>query len=297
MSSGPSPGEPVTGPGGAAAPGGAAGPGDAVPQGDAAAPGDPEILVRVEDGVATITLNRPATLNALTIPMKEHLLAAFEATGRDAEVRAVVLTGAGRAFCAGQDLKERLAPDPPSFDEELRLRYNPIVRAIRDLPQPVVAAVNGVAAGAGASLAFACDLRIAAEGASFVLAFGRIGLVPDTGATWTLPRLVGTARAAEIALLGDAVDAATALQIGLVSRVVPAGALEAEAAAMAGRLAGLAPGAAAATKRLLAGAFDVGLDEALEGEAAAQAAAGADPDHAEGLAAFVEKRPPRFGGG
>ena len=273
----------MTDSGGAAA-GGAAG------NGTAAA----EILVTASGGVATITLNRPAALNALTIPMKERLLAALGEAGRDPVVRAVVLTGAGRAFCAGQDLRERLAPDPPSFDDELRLRYNPIVRAIRDLPQPVIAAVNGVAAGAGASLAFACDLRIAAEEASFVLAFGRIGLVPDTGATWTLPRLVGAARAAEIALLGEVVSAADALRIGLVSRVVPAEALAAEATAMAGRLAGLAPGATTATKRLLAGAFDLKRDEALEAEAEAQAAAGSHPDHAEGLAAFVEKRPPRF---
>jgi 2-(1,2-epoxy-1,2-dihydrophenyl)acetyl-CoA isomerase len=276
----------VTDSGGAAA-GGAAG------NGTAAA----EILVTASGGVATITLNRPAALNALTIPMKERLLAALDEAGRDPAVRAVVLTGSGRAFCAGQDLRERLAPDPPSFDDELRLRYNPIVRAIRDLPQPVIAAVNGVAAGAGASLAFACDLRIAAEEASFVLAFGRIGLVPDTGATWTLPRLVGAARAAEIALLGEVVGAADAVRIGLVSRVVPASDLAAEAAAMAGRLAGLAPGATTATKRLLAGAFDLKLDAALEAEAEAQAAAGSHPDHAEGLAAFVEKRPPRFGDG
>jgi 2-(1,2-epoxy-1,2-dihydrophenyl)acetyl-CoA isomerase len=276
----------VTDSGGAAA-GGAAG------NGTAAA----EILVTASGGVATITLNRPAALNALTIPMKERLLAALDEAGRDPAVRAVVLTGSGRAFCAGQDLRERLAPDPPSFDDELRLRYNPIVRAIRGLPQPVIAAVNGVAAGAGASLAFACDLRIAAEEASFVLAFGRIGLVPDTGATWTLPRLVGAARAAEIALLGEVVGAADAVRIGLVSRVVPASDLAAEAAAMAGRLAGLAPGATTATKRLLAGAFDRELDAALEAEAEAQAAAGSHPDHAEGLAAFVEKRPPRFGDG
>jgi 2-(1,2-epoxy-1,2-dihydrophenyl)acetyl-CoA isomerase len=276
----------VTDSGGVAA-GGAAG------NGTAAA----EILVTASGGVATITLNRPAALNALTIPMKEQLLAALDEAGRDPAVRAVVLTGSGRAFCAGQDLRERLAPDPPSFDDELRLRYNPIVRAIRDLSQPVIAAVNGVAAGAGASLAFACDLRIAAEEASFVLAFGRIGLVPDTGATWTLPRLVGAARAAEIALLGEVVSAADAVRIGLISRVVPASDLAAEAAAMAGRLAGLAPGATTATKRLLARAFDLKLDEALEAEAEAQAAAGSHPDHAEGLAAFVEKRPPRFGGG
>ncbi|TAK02358.1 MAG: enoyl-CoA hydratase [Chloroflexota bacterium] len=257
----------------------------------------PSVVLAIADGVATITLNRPAALNALTIPMKERLLAALAEVHADARVRAVVLTGAGRAFCAGQDLKERLAPDPPPLDDELRLRYNPIVRAIRDLPQPVVAAVNGVAAGAGASLAFACDLRIAADTASFVLAFGRIGLVPDSGATWTLPRLVGAARASEMALLGDPVSAADALQMGLVSRVVPADALAAEAAAIAGRIAGLAPGATTATKRLLGGAFDHDLDVALAAEAAAQAAAGAHPDHAEGLAAFVEKRAPRFRGG
>jgi 2-(1,2-epoxy-1,2-dihydrophenyl)acetyl-CoA isomerase len=272
--------------------GGAAGtdaaPGDAAPD---------DVLVAVREGVATITLNRPAALNSLTIPMKERLLAVLLELAADASVRAIVLTGAGRAFCAGQDLKERLEPDPAPFDEELGQRYNPIVRALRALPQPVIAAVNGVAAGAGASLAFACDLRIAAEPASFVLAFGRIGLVPDTGATWTLPRLIGAARAADLALLGGALSAEDALRIGLVSRVVPADGLAAEAAAMAAQLASQAPGASAATKRLLARAFDVDLEAALEAEAAAQAAAGEHPDHAEGLAAFVEKRQPRFRGG
>ena len=265
--------------------------------GRAAGAADDEVQVRVEDGVATITLNRPAALNSLTIPMKERLLGVLLELAENRDARAVILTGAGRAFCAGQDLKERLEPDPAPFDEELGRRYNPIVRALRRLPQPVIAAVNGVSAGAGASLAFACDLRIAAEGASFVLAFGRLGLVPDTGASWTLPRIVGAARAAELALLGGAVSAADALRIGLVSRVVPADELGAEAATMAGQLAGLAPGATAATKRLMASAFDVDLEAALDAEAAAQAAAGAHPDHAEGLAAFIEKREPRFRGG
>ena len=254
----------------------------------------PGVVVRVDDAVATITLDRPAALNALTIPMKERLLVALRELAASPTVGAIVLTGAGRAFCAGQDLRERLEPGAPPLDEELTLRYNPIVRALRNVPQPVIAAVNGVAAGAGASLAFACDLRIAAESASFVLAFGRIGLVPDSGATWTLPRLVGAARAAEIALLGEAVGAAEALQIGLVSRVVPDAGLGAEAASIAGRIAAQALGATAATKHLLASAFDRDLETALVAEAAAQAAAGAHPDHEEGLAAFAEKRSPRF---
>jgi 2-(1,2-epoxy-1,2-dihydrophenyl)acetyl-CoA isomerase len=253
-----------------------------------------EVLACVDGAVGTITLNRPAALNALTIPMKERLLATLREMAATATIGAIVLTGAGRAFCAGQDLRERLEPGAPPLDEELALRYNPIVRAIRAAPQPVIAAVNGVAAGAGASLAFACDLRIAAETASFVLAFGRIGLIPDSGATWTLPRLVGSARAAEIALLGDSIAADEALRLGLVTRVVAAGDLAAEAAAMAGRVADQALGATAATKELLAGAFDRGLDAALDLEASAQAAAGAHPDHAEGLSAFLEKRPPRF---
>ena len=260
-------------------------------EGDAA-----EVLVRVEGPVVIVTLNRPGALNALTISMKVALHAALLELAATDTVRAIVLTGAGRAFCAGQDLRERLDPGAPPLDEELRLRYNPIVRAIRAARQPVIAAVNGVAAGAGASLAFACDLRIAADTASFVLAFGRLGLVPDSGATWTLPRLLGSARAAEIALLGDPVSAADALRMGLVSRVVPGESLAAEAEVLARRIADLAPGATAATKRLLDDAFDRDLSAALDAEAEAQGAAGSSPDHAEGLAAFLEKRAPRFAG-
>lgn len=254
------------------------------------------IRVDVAEAVATITLDRPEALNALTIPMKRALLAALEAVAADRSIRAVVLTGAGRAFCAGQDLRERLEPGAPPLGEELRERYNPIVLALRALPQPVVAAVNGVAAGAGASLAFACDLRVAADTARFVLAFDRIGLVPDSGATWTLPRLVGAGRAAELALLGDAVTAEEALRIGLVGRVVPADELPGAARDLALRLAAGAPAALAATKRLLADAFDRDLAAALEAEAEAQDALGRTADHAEGIAAFTEKRPPRFSG-
>ncbi len=253
-----------------------------------------EALIEVVDGVATITLNRPAALNALTYVMKGQLLEGLHDLANDRSVRAIVLTGAGRAFSAGQDLRERLADDAPPLDEELGLRYNPIILAIREAPQPVIAAVNGVAAGAGASLAFACDLRIASESASFVLAFGRIGLVPDSGATWTLPRLVGAARAADIALLGDTVSASEALSMGLVSRVVAPDALLREAADVAARIAVLAPGATTMTKRLLGLAFDHPLEAALAAEAEAQGIAGRDPDHREGLAAFMEKRTPRF---
>jgi 2-(1,2-epoxy-1,2-dihydrophenyl)acetyl-CoA isomerase len=265
----------------------------------AAPGGDPaRSLVRSEvaDGIATVTLDRPEALNALTIPMKEDLLAAFRAIGRDRAVRAVVLTGAGRAFCAGQDLKERLEPDATPLVLEVRERYNPIIRAMRSLPQPIVGAINGVAAGAGASLAFACDIRIAAEGASFVLAFGRIGLVPDSGASWFLPRLVGPAKAAEMALLGTTLSAADAERFGLVVSVAPSDALAQEAHTIAERLAGLAPRALAHTKRALDRGWSVGLDDALEDEAIRQGIAGATADHAEGLAAFLDKRPPRFTG-
>jgi 2-(1,2-epoxy-1,2-dihydrophenyl)acetyl-CoA isomerase len=254
------------------------------------------VRLEVADAIATITLNRPEALNALTVPMKEELLAALRSVERDAAVRVAILTGAGRAFCAGQDLHERLQPDAAPLGEELRKRYNPIVRAMRGLEKPIIGAINGVAAGAGASLAFACDLRIAAEAATFALAFGRVGLVPDTGVTWLLPRLVGSARAAEIAFVGTPVQAADALAIGLVSRVVPADALMEAARELARRLAAGAPRALALTKRALNAAWDRGLDAALDYEAELQDVAGRTADHAEGIAAFMDKRPPHFTG-
>ena len=260
----------------------------------------PDATVQVDsDGassVATITLNRPDALNALTVPMKQALLAALRRVEREETVRAVVLTGAGRAFCAGQDLRERLEPGAAPLGVEVRERYNPIVRAMRALPKPIVGAINGVAAGAGASLALACDIRIAAESASFALAFGRVGLVPDSGATWLLPRLIGTARAMEMALLNEPVSAADALSIGLVGRVVPGDQLAAEAGALAARLAAGAPRAMALTKRAINAAWDRDLDAALEFEAYYQDMAGRSQDHREGMAAFLEKRPPRFTG-
>jgi 2-(1,2-epoxy-1,2-dihydrophenyl)acetyl-CoA isomerase len=256
----------------------------------------PDVRTEVADGVATITLDRPEALNALTVAMKLELLAAFKAVGRDRAVRAVVLTGAGRAFCAGQDLKERLEPDAAPLAEELRERYNPIIRAMRDLDQPIVGAINGVAAGAGASLAFACDIRVVAEGASFALAFGRIGHVPDSGATWFLPRLVGPAKAAELALLMEPLSAVDAERFGLVAKVVPAASVVDEARAIATRLAALAPQALSMTKHALDRAWTRDLTTALDDEAYLQGLAGATADHAEGIAAFIEKRPPRFTG-
>ena len=262
-------------------------------------PPDSTVLVELDAdaAVATITLNRPEALNALTVPMKVELLGAFRQVERDATVRAVILTGAGRAFCAGQDLRERLEPDAAPLGVEVRERYNPIIRAMRGLPKPIVGAINGVAAGAGGSLAMACDIRIASEAATFSLAFGRVGLVPDSGATWFLPRLVGATRAAELALLNDPVAAPDAVRLGLVGRVVPAEQLATEAGSVAARLAAGAPKAIALTKRALDAAWTRDLDAALEYEAQLQDMAGRTKDHAEGLAAFMEKRPPRFTGG
>ncbi len=255
-----------------------------------------DLRTEVADGVATLTLDRPDALNALTVPLKEALLAAFREIATDPAVRAVVLTGAGRAFSAGQDLRERLEPDALPLAEEIRRRYNPLVRAMRELPKPIVGAINGVAAGAGASLAFACDIRIAAEGASFLLAFARVGLIPDTGATWLLPRLVGWSKAAELALTTEPLSAAEAQRLGLVARVVPIDDLASAAHELAARLAAGAPGALALSKRALEAASTASFEEQLELEARLQGEAGGTADHAEGIAAFIERRQPRFTG-
>jgi len=254
------------------------------------------VRVAVDGSVATITLDRPDALNALTIPLKEALLRAIRRADRDPAIHAIVLTGAGRAFCAGQDLKERLEPDAPPLETELRERYNPLVLAMHESDTPIVGAINGVAAGAGASLALACDLLVIAEGASIRLAFGRIGLVPDSGATWLLPRLVGPSRAAAIALLDEPISSGQAVELGLAVKAVPAGDVLAEAQVVAARLASFAPRAVALTKRALRHAQETSFSDTLEYEALVQGIAGRTHDHREGIAAFLEKRPPAFTG-
>ncbi|MEO7117732.1 MAG: enoyl-CoA hydratase-related protein [Candidatus Limnocylindrales bacterium] len=256
----------------------------------------PAIRTETSDGILTITLDRPDALNAFDGAMKEELLAALKSAARDKGVRVLIITGAGRAFTAGQDLKERQAPGNADLGTELRTRYNPLILAMRNLEKPIIGAVNGVAAGAGCSIVLACDLVIAADGARFVQAFTKVGLVPDTGSTWFLPRLMGYQRAAEMTFLADSMDAVAAERLGIVNRVVSAESLMNEARAMAARLAVAAPLALALTKRALNRGMASDLASQLEFEAQLQAIAGRSSDHAEGVAAFVEKRPPTFTG-
>lgn len=244
--------------------------------------------------VVTLTLDRPDALNALNGTLRRELLTAFKAIARDDEVRAVVITGAGRGFCAGADL--RGGSEERAFRRVLASEYNPLIGAIRALPKPVVASVNGVAAGAGVSLALAADLVIASEDARFVPAFHRIGLVPDSGLARTLVRALGRHRAFEILVGERPMSADDAHELGLVAAVVPADALPDETRALAARLAAGPTAGIGLTKRLLNAAEDATLSEALDAEAALQDLAGRTEDHAEGVAAFGEKRDPDFHG-
>jgi 2-(1,2-epoxy-1,2-dihydrophenyl)acetyl-CoA isomerase len=259
-------------------------------------PDEPEtpLLTDVADGVATFTLNRPEALNALNAQLRRELMAAFKAIARDDAVRSVVITGAGRGFCAGADL--RGGSDERDFRAVLGAEYNPLIAAIRNLPKPVVAAVNGVAAGAGVSLAFAADVIVASEEARFVPAFSRIGLVPDSGLARALVRAVGRHRAFEILMGERQLHAHDAHDLGLVAAVVPADRLADAAGELAQRLAGGPTVSIGLTKRLLNAVEDATLAESLETEAALQDLAGRSEDHAEGVAAFGEKRDPRFTG-
>jgi 2-(1,2-epoxy-1,2-dihydrophenyl)acetyl-CoA isomerase len=257
------------------------------------------LLVTVAEGVATLTLNRPERLNAFTALLHEELAAALQDLTNDDSVRALIITGAGRGFCAGQDLSERKpihGGAQRDLGAGLERYYNPLIRHLRELEKPVVAAVNGVAAGAGAGLAFACDIVIASQSASFIEAFSRIGLVPDAGNTWFLPRLAGSARAMAMALTGDAVPAERAAEWGLIWKVVPDDALMSEARAIAVRLAQGPTRALGLTKRALNRSTTNDLDAQLDLERDLQREAGLGEDYHEGVAAFLEKRPPRFNG-
>ena len=258
-------------------------------------PDDTPVLELATDGaVRTLTLNRPAALNALNAELRSGLVAALKEARRDADVRAVVITGAGRGFCAGADL--RGGAGERQFRRVLTTEYHAVIDAIRSLPKPIIASVNGVAAGAGMSLALATDVVIAAEEARFVPAFARIGLVPDSGLTRTLVRALGRHRALEVLLGERELAAADAQRVGLVARVVPLDDLADATSDLAARLAAGPTLAIGLTKRLVGLAEDASLEATLDAEAALQDVAGRSEDHAEGVAAFTEKRDPTFRG-
>jgi 2-(1,2-epoxy-1,2-dihydrophenyl)acetyl-CoA isomerase len=261
----------------------------------------PSILASQSAAVLTITLNRPQALNSFNSDMHELLLAELNRASGDANVRCVVLTGAGRGFCAGQDLADPMAaPDlttgaaPKDIGNLIEKFYAPLVQRLQSMPIPVIAAVNGVAAGAGANIALGCDLVLAARSASFIQAFSKIGLIPDAGGTWLLPRLAGRARALGMALLGDKLPAEEAERIGLIWKCVDDAALMEEAQALANRLAGMPVKALVATRKALDAAQNMSMDEALENEARLQRDLGNAPDYTEGVSAFLNKRAPVF---
>ena len=262
-------------------------------------PDEPAVLLTTGDGVARITLNRPDNLNAWNEQLGLDLLAAVERARDDDGIRAVLITGAGRGFSSGADLGEQrdgAEGELPDLSRRLKELYNPIILGIRELPKPVVAAVNGPAAGIGCALALSCDLIVAGESAFFLLAFVNIGLVPDGGATATVPARMGAARAAEMAMLGERVPAAQALEWGLINRVVGDGDLDEEATALATRLAQGPTRAYANIKQLLNRTLYPDLAAQLDAEADRQGEQGRTSDFIEGVMAFAEKRPPRFTG-
>lgn len=258
------------------------------------------ITVQSDNAICTITFNRPDVLNAFNDQLTTELAESLKSADRDAAVRVIVITGAGRAFSSGQDLADLKAKYVPGYvphlGEDLKRRYNPIVLRIREMEKPVIAMVNGVAAGAGCSLALACDMRIASEAASFIEVFINVGLIPDSGSTFTLPRLVGLGKAFELCATGSKIDAAEALRLGIVNQVVPADQLAEATNKLATRLASLPARGIALTKRLLNQTFENTLAQQLDAEMYAQESAAQTQDHFEGVMAFLEKRKPSFQG-
>ncbi|MEO7359224.1 MAG: 2-(1,2-epoxy-1,2-dihydrophenyl)acetyl-CoA isomerase PaaG [Gemmatimonadaceae bacterium] len=257
------------------------------------------ITVEFADGVSTITLNRPDVLNSFTKAMAQEVLAALQNAADDDAIRAVLLTGAGRGFCAGQDLAEALPQGDgpmPDIGEFVKASYNPIIRAIRTLEKPVICAVNGIAAGAGANLAFACDLTIAALEASFVESFSKLGLIPDTSGTFFVPRLVGSQRATGMFFLAEKMTAEKAKEWGLIWDVVPHAVLHDTSFALAKLLASQATRGFGLTKRAMNASFSNSLDAQLDVEADCMHEAGKTADYEEGVRAFLEKRKPVYTG-
>jgi 2-(1,2-epoxy-1,2-dihydrophenyl)acetyl-CoA isomerase len=254
------------------------------------------ILFSIENAVGRITFNRPQVFNSMNHPMRQEILEALAMCEKDAAIRAVYITGTGKAFCAGEDLQEVTDPNGPSLAEIISTGYNPIVLKIRNLEKPVVAAVNGVAAGAGANIALACDVAVAAQSASFTQAFSKIGLIPDSGGTWTLPRLVGLQRATALMMLSDKISASDAAAMGMIWKVFHDETFAADSLKLAETLAQMPTKGLAYTKQALNQTFSNDFAAQLALEDKLQTAAGETHDYREGVAAFLEKRKPNFKG-
>lgn len=254
------------------------------------------ILFSLENSVARITFNRPQVFNSMNAPMRQEILAVLDMCAKDSAIRAVYITGSGKAFCAGEDLQEVTDPNGPSLTEIISTGYNPIVQMIRNLEKPVICAVNGVAAGAGANIALACDITVATASASFTQAFSKIGLIPDSGGTWTLPRLVGLQRATALMMLSDKVSAQDAAAMGMIWKVFPDESFEQDSLRLAETLAGMPTKGLAYTKQALNRTFSNDFSAQIALEDQLQTAAGQTHDYREGVAAFLEKRKPVFKG-
>ncbi len=254
------------------------------------------VLLQKENGVGYITLNRPEKYNSYNRDMAVELQAALDHCADDEEVRCIYLTGAGKGFCAGQDLSEATNPSPEDLDRMVREHYNATILRLRNIEKPIIAAVNGVAAGAGANIALACDIVLAAESASFIQAFSKIGLIPDSGGTYFLPRLIGMQRASALMITGDKVTAADAVAMGMIYKCYADDAFEAESRKMAMTLAQMPTKGIGLTKRLLNQTYGNSVEAQLSRERETQVMAGSSHDFKEGVQAFLEKRKPVFKG-